>query len=137
MRYRIVLDTNTLVTALLSRNGASFRLLSMIDDERLELVLSTPLLKEYEDVLLRKKFALNAEEINNMLDYLCSIASHHKIYFLWRPALKDIKDDMVLELAVKANAMIVTYDKKDFKAAARFNIPVLSAKELLHLLGEI
>lgn len=109
----------------------------MIDDERLELVLSTPLLKEYEDVLLRKKFALNAEEINNMLDYLCSIASHHKIYFLWRPALKDIKDDMVLELAVKANAMIVTYDKKDFKAAARFNIPVLSAKELLHLLGEI
>lgn len=137
MKYKIVLDTNVLVTALLSRNGASFRLLSMIDDDRIEVVLSTPLVKEYEDVLARKKFALNTQEINDILDYLCLISSHHKIYYLWRPILKDIKDDMVLELAVKANAMIITHNKKDFQEASKFNLPVLLANEFLHILGAI
>ncbi len=137
MRYKIVLDTNILVTALLSRNGASFKLLSMIGDKRLDVVLSTPLVKEYEDVLYRKKLLLDKNDINDILDYLCSVGSHHKIYYLWRPVLKDVKDDMILELAVKANAIIVTYNKKDFEEASKFNIPVFSAKELLHLLGEI
>ena len=137
MKIKIVLDTNVLVSALLSKNGASFKLLSIIDDDRIDIVLSTPLLKEYEDVLYRKKFLLNQEEISNILDYLCKISSHHKIYYLWRPILKDIKDDMLLELAVKANASIVTHNKKDFEGASKFNLPLLSANEFLHLLGEI
>ena len=137
MRHRIVLDTNILVTALLSKRGASFKLLSMIDDRRLEVVLSTPLVKEYEDVLLRKRLSLSKEDIEAVLDYLCMIGSHHKIYYLWRPILKDIKDDMVLELAVKANAAIVTYNKKNFAEACKFDVSVLSAKELLQILGEI
>lgn len=137
MIYRIVLDTNVLVTALLSRNGTSFKLLSMIDDKRLELVLSTPLVKEYEDVLSRKKFVLNSNDIQDILDYLCSISSHHKIYYLWRPILKDIQDDMILELAVKANAMIITHNKKDFEKASMFNLPVLTVSEFLNLLGEL
>jgi putative PIN family toxin of toxin-antitoxin system len=137
MKYKIVLDTNVLVTALLSKNGASFKLLSLIDDERIELALSTPLVKEYEDVLYRQKFLLDHQDITDILDYLCLISVHHKIYYLWRPILKDIKDDMVLELAVKANAIIVTHNKKDFDGAGKFNLPVLSANEFLHLLGEI
>jgi len=137
MKYKIVLDTNVLVTALLSRSGASFKLLSMIDDERIEIVLSTPLVKEYEDVLKRKKFTLNNQDIDDILDYICSIASHHTIYYLWRPILKDVKDDMVLELAVKANALIITHNKKDFEEANKFHLPVLQANEFLHLLGEI
>lgn len=137
MKHKIVLDTNVLITALLSRNGASFKLLSMIDDERIELVLSTPLVKEYEDVLSRKKFSLGDNEIKDILDYLCLISSHHQIYYLWRPILKDIKDDMVLELAVKANAIIVTHNKKDFAEASKFNLPVVTASEFLNLLGEI
>ena len=137
MKFKIVLDTNVLVTALLSRNGASFKLLSMIDDERIELVLSTPLIKEYEDVLARKKFVLENDAIADILDFLCLISSHHKIYYLWRPILKDIKDDMVLELAVKTNALIITHNKKDFEPAKQFNLPILSASEFLHLLGEI
>lgn len=137
MKHKIVLDTNVLVTALLSSNGASYRLLSLIDDKRIELVLSTPIVKEYEDVLLRKKFAFDSENVKDILDYLCFISSHHTIYYLWRPLLKDIKDDMVLELAVKANAIIVTHNKKDFEGASKFNLPVMSANEFLHLLGEV
>lgn len=137
MKYKIVLDTNILVSALLSQSGVAHKLLRIIDDKRIELVISAPLVMEYEDVLLREKFELNKSDINDILDYLCFISKHHKIYYLWRPVLKDIKDDMILELAVKANASIITNNKKDFEAASTFDIPVLGANEFLKLIGEL
>ncbi len=137
MKYNVVLDTNVLVSALRSKRGASFRLLRMIDDERIRVHFSTPLIKEYEDVLNRTQHQLSAENVEEILDYLVSIGETHKIYYLWRPILKDIKDDMVLELAVKANSMIVTYNKIDFAGAESFNIAVLNPKEFLNMLGEL
>lgn len=137
MKYNILLDTNVLVAALRSKRGASYLLLKMIDDERIGLHLSTPLIKEYEDVLNRSKHGLDESDVEAVLDYLVLIAKTHKIYYLWRPILKDIKDDMVLELAVKANSMIITYNKGDFKESEQFNIAVLNLKEFLNMLGEL
>jgi predicted nucleic acid-binding protein len=42
---RVVLGTNVLVAALRSRNGASFRLLSLLGDARFVLCISVPLLR--------------------------------------------------------------------------------------------
>lgn len=137
MKYNIVLDTNVLVSALRSNRGASYFLLRMIDDERIQLNLSTPIVKEYEDVLNRSSQDLDTQDVCDILDYLVSIAQWHKIYYLWRPILKDIQDDMVLELAVKAKSMIVTYNKDDFKGAEKFGIRLLDPKEFLILLGEL
>ena len=54
---------------------------------------------------------LSEQAINDLLDYICATSKHTKIYYLWRPCLKDPKDDMVLELAVAAKAdFIVTYN---------------------------
>ena len=44
---------------------------------------------------------------------------------------------MVLELAVKAKSMIITYNKDDFKGAEKFDIQILDPKEFLILLGEL
>jgi len=137
MKYNIILDTNVLVAALRSNRGASFLLLKLIDDERIQLHISTPLIKEYEDVLNRSKHNLDADDVGDVLDYLALIAEAHKIYYLWRPVLRDIKDDMVLELAVKANSMIITYNTSDFKEGRSFNIAVLTPKELLNMMGEL
>lgn len=137
MKYNIVLDTNVLVSALRSNKGASYLLLRMIDDKRIQVNLSTPLVKEYEDVLNRTAHNLMAQDVCDILDYLVSIAIGHKIYYLWRPVLKDIKDDMVLELAVKAKSMIITYNKDDFKGVEKFDIQLLDPKEFLILLGEL
>lgn len=109
----------------------------MIDDKRIQLNLSTPLVKEYEDVLNRASHNLDVQDVCDILDYLVSIAQGHKIYYLWRPVLKDIKDDMVLELAVKAKSTIITYNKGDFKGAEKFGIQLLDPKEFLLLLGEL
>jgi len=103
--------------------------------------ISVPLLLEYEAVAkeLIGKIALTAEYIDDILNYICRVSRGRKIFYLWRPFLKDPKDDMVLELAVTSQCdMIIRYNKKDFKNVEQyFGIRVLTPKELLLEIGEI
>ena len=131
MGVDIVIDTNVLVAALKSSRGASFRLLSQVEDDIFTLHLSIPLVSEYEAVLKRGITSLSVEEIDDVVDSLCSKAVLNKIFYLWRPVLKDPEDDFVLELAVKANAVIVTWNVADFKHAARFGIEVMTPRDFL------
>ena len=130
-----------LVSALKSKRGASFKLLTLIGQNKFDINLSVPLILEYEDVAKRLigGTALNEEDINDILDYICSVSNRREIFYLWRPFLKDPKDDMVLELAVTSNCdMIVTYNKKDFKGVEEyFGIRLLTPKGLLLEIGEI
>lgn len=138
--FGIIIDTNVLLTALCSSAGASYRLLSLIDAKKYEVSVSVPLLIEYEDVLKRnkKKLNLSTSEIDDILDYVCLIANKHEIFYLWRPFLRDPKDDLVLELAVEANSdFIVTYNTKDFKGVDQFGIRLVTPKEFLQIIGEI
>jgi putative PIN family toxin of toxin-antitoxin system len=137
---QIVLDTNIIYSALRSIRGASYRLLSLLDSPKFEINLSVPLVIEYEDVLLRKIHTLNFNEsqIDQFLDYLCLVGNWHEVYFLWRPILKDPEDDMILELAVRANCKyIVTYNKADFQGVDKFDIKLATAKEFLQIIQEL
>lgn len=135
----VVLDTNVLVAGLRSNRGASFKLLSVLGKRSsLQIHLSVPLVLEYEATILAQRSALglSVEEIEDVLDYLCSIAAHHEIFYLWRPFLRDPKDDMVLEVAVAAGCeSIVSYNKADFQGSERFGVDVESAKEILVRIG--
>lgn len=139
--YQIVVDTNVLVTALRSKKGASYKLLSLIDAEIFQLNISVPLVFEYEDVIKRDSdisSSLNETEIDNILDYICAIADKHKIFFLWRPYLRDPKDDFILELAVEAQCeYIITYNRADFTGIESFGLKAFTPKEFLQIVGEI
>ncbi len=139
-KRQIVADTNVFVTALRSQFGASYKLLSLIDKESFQLNLSVPLALEYEAVAKRQigEIALSEKEIDDILDYVISKANRWKIYFLWRPQLKDPSDDMVLELAVTANCnYILTYNVNDFKGMDDFGIEIMTPKEFLEMIGEL
>ena len=86
-QYQIVIDTNVFFSALRSKKGTSYKLLSLIDGGKFKVNVSVPLLFEYEDVAKRSSSALplSYAEIDNILDYLCAVANRHKIFFLWRP----------------------------------------------------
>ena len=137
---QIALDTNVIYAALRSNRGASYRLLMLLDSEKFEINLSVPLVIEYEDVLKRKKNSLIFSEtkIDQFLDYLCMAANLHEVFFLWRPILNDPEDDMILELAVRAECQyIVTYNKRDFKGVDQFGIEPATAKEFLQIIKEL
>ncbi len=137
---QIVLDTNILVSALRSRQGASYKLLMLVGRADFEINLSVPLMLEYEDAAKRLLgyIPLAESNIDNILDYLCQVAHRREVFFLWRPFLKDPKDDMVLELAVSSGSeAIITYNQQDFAGVEQFGIEVITPAEFLSRIGVI
>ena len=133
---RIVIDTNVLVSALRSRLGWSFDLLSQLGRGAYQHVVTVPLVMEYEDVLLRPSMVrLAPAAVHDVLDYVCATAVRQSVHFLWRPRLADVKDDMVLEAAVNGQCQaIVTWNIRDFAAASEFGIAVLNPQVFLSTL---
>ena len=132
------MDTNVFVSALRNDTGASFFLLTLVGKNEFEINLSVPLLLEYEAVARRhlKKTNLQVTDLNDILDYICHASNHHKINYLWRPFLKDPKDDFVLELAVKSESQyIITFNKKDFKNISMFRVTAVTPWEFLTARG--
>jgi putative PIN family toxin of toxin-antitoxin system len=141
MPLQIVIDTNVLISALRSQQGASFRLLSLICESSLfDINISVPLILEYEDVTKRylKEMGLTQKDVSDIIDYLCSVGNRRRIYFLWRPLLKDPKDDMILELAVEAQCdYIISFNKRDFVGIQQFDLQALTPQEFIKIIGEI
>lgn len=136
----MVLDTNVLVAASRSGRGASAKLLSLVGLGHFEVLVSVPLVLEYEAAILRDLEPGSAKWRlwGDILDYLCAVGRRQAIFFLWRPQLRDPKDDMVLELAVAGRCdAIVSYNRKDFGDLSRFDLRVLTAKEFLEEIGAL
>lgn len=139
-KFKIVIDTNVMVAALKSNRGASYKLLSIMDQGKFQISISVSLIFEYEDVLKRGdiKINLETEDVDNIFDYICRIADTREIFYLWRPFLKDPKDDLILELAVESESdFIITYNKKDFEGIDKFGLQALTPGEFLEKIGEI
>jgi putative PIN family toxin of toxin-antitoxin system len=139
--HDVVLDTNVLLAGLRSRKGASFRLLSLLGlRPEIRIHLSVPLVLEYESVAKREagSLGLTGGDVEDVVDFMCRIGVHHDIFYLWRPVLRDPRDDMVLELAVAADCKtILSYNKRDFRGAEQFGVRVETSYEFLDRIGEV
>ncbi len=135
---RAVLDTNVLVAALRSRHGASYRLLGLVGDPRWRPCVSVALALEYEDVLKRAfmRPVMNEADVDDFLDYILQLSELVEVRFRLRPWLRDPDDDRILEVAVQARAVIVTFNTRDFDGAEFHGIRILRPDEFLQLIGE-
>lgn len=139
MKPRIVIDSSVLISGLMSRRGTSYRLLQLIGRDRFTTVLSVPLVVEYQKVILDPEHGLlySSTEIERFIDYFCAVSERRKVYFLWRPLLRDPTDDMVLEAAVTGCcSYIVTFNTKDFPGIEKFGIRALWPGAFLEILEE-
>jgi putative PIN family toxin of toxin-antitoxin system len=137
---QIVIDTSALIAGLRSRRGAAHLLLTLIDSGQFQVNVSVPLILEYEDTARRliDETPLTEADIEAVLDYICAVANHHEVFYLWRPFLKDPDDDMVLELAVAAQCeYIVTYNQRDLQGARAFGIKTVTPREFLQVIGAL
>lgn len=118
-----VLDTDVLVAAFRSNAGASRQLLQGALARRFTVLLSVPLLLEYEAVLKRPEHLFasgaSADDVSAVLDLLASVAARVRLVIRLRPKLSDPDDEMVLETAINGGAdAIVTFNDRDFARAA-------------------
>jgi predicted nucleic acid-binding protein len=134
---RILLDSDVLVAAMLGA-GAASRLVGAVLEGRFEPLMGPALYAEHEAVLGRDRlFArcwLSAAEREELFDIYLARCRWTKVYYLWRPNLRDEADNHLVELAVAGGAQaIVTRNRRDFRAAAlKFeNLAVLTPAECL------
>ncbi len=135
------MDTDVLVAAFRSDAGASRRILQAALARRFELLLSVPLMFEYEAVLTRPEHlaasGASVQDVRDVLDGLAAVGKRVKLAFRWRPALPDPNDDMVLETAINGQARaIVTFNERDFNpVAAEFGCLAMRPGEFLRVLA--
>lgn len=124
-RKRVVIDTNILYAGLYSASGASYQILRLVRSRQLVPCISATLAMEYEAVLSAhlENLELTKEQLAGFLGYFVSLSERIRIFYLWRPGLRDPGDDMVLETAVAAQVeFIVTHNIKDFAGIERFGV---------------
>jgi putative PIN family toxin of toxin-antitoxin system len=137
---RVVLDTDVMVAAIRSDAGASRRLLVAGLQRGITLLVSVPLVIEYEAVMTRTEHLaasrLAAADVAALLDAIVRVAEPVRLAFIWRPALNDPNDDMVLEVAVNGRAdRLVTFNRRDFAdTGARFGIVVCAPGDAVRAL---
>lgn len=131
MRMRLVLDTNVVVAALRSQGGASrLWMASILRGEHIVLI-SVPIIIEYEAALTRREhlsaMRLTSAHIARFLDGLCSVAEHVDTNPFWRPVLRDPNDEMVLEAAAQGRAdLLLTFIVRDFVGCERFGVKAIN-----------
>jgi predicted nucleic acid-binding protein len=115
----IVVDTNVFIGACLGV-GASNAVVAACLRGIHRPLMGSALLAEYEDVLARKalfaRSRLTPAEREELLDIFLAECRWTRIYFGWRPNLRDEADNHLVELAVAGDAShIVTRNAADFE----------------------
>ena len=60
---RVVIDTNVLISSILSPEGATGRFMSDVYDGRYEVIVTESILNEYDEVMRRPQFKLDLDDI--------------------------------------------------------------------------
>ena len=130
---RVVLDTNTVVSALLW-GGTPYALIAAATEERIELYSSSALLEELVDVLSRAKFAPRLERAQRTVAQL--IEQYHGLVELVEPASvvptvpNDPDDDQVLAAALAAQVDLIVSGDADLLSLGSYQgIPIIIAAQ--------
>lgn len=130
-----VMDTNVLVSGLLSPHSESARLVRLVAQGSIGLAFDHRILSEYREVLVRPKFPFHPDRIDAFLTEI----EEEGLKIEPEPIaskLPDPDDLPFLEVAVSARVdCIVTGNKKHFPTRLCRGIRVLSPKECLELMS--
>ncbi|MGE0422297.1 MAG: putative toxin-antitoxin system toxin component, PIN family [Reyranellaceae bacterium] len=124
---RVILDTNVVVSALLSPHGPPGLILDLVLDGALEVAQTPRIVAEYRDVLARPRFALDPAEVEHVLGFLenegvAAIAPP------WPMALPDPADGEFLACAAAAAAILISGNLRHFPARSRRGVDVMSPR---------
>jgi putative PIN family toxin of toxin-antitoxin system len=130
----VVIDTNVLVSALLSPSGNEALLLLAVNQGLVRPYFSPAVLEEYSEVLTRPKFAFSSNEITELIDLFQRQGD--LVYPTLLSAISpDPGDDKFIACALTAETdFLVTGNKKDFPNDQLGATQVVSAGELLDLI---
>lgn len=130
---RAVLDTNVIVSAVLTTHGACARIVDMLSAGGFELCADARILDEYESVLRRRELRVAPQDADAVMELI-----RHVALLVAAPPLPaelpDPDDLAFLEVAAAADAVLVTGNPRHFPKRACKGVAVVSPTEFLELL---
>ena len=130
---RVVVDTNVLVSALVT-NGKSRRLLLEVLETHI-VILSSQMLAELADVLARDKFKIASSQINRFLSTMITASKIVKDLTRFKVVAEDPDDDVVLNVAYVGKADYVVTGDKHLLALKRFKKSgIVTVNQMLEIL---
>ncbi len=133
---RIVVDTNVVFEGLTKQGGASGLIIDVWLAGLMVVCVSNALAYEYDDVLSRKLSEARWLKLQPVLGRLIGIAQYTNIYFSWRPTSPDAGDDLVIDCAMNAGAIVVTSNIRDFRSAKEsLGLRVMTPVQFVSLLA--
>lgn len=124
----IVVDTNVLVSGLLSPFGVPGRIVDLILSRQVNVAYNDSILIEYQNVLSREKFGFSADQIDRIL--LIFRLQQKAITTPWAlHPLPDPDDAVFLEVALATSKVLVTGNTKHFPLKLRGGVTVLTPTE--------
>jgi uncharacterized protein len=129
-----VIDTNVVVSGIISANGPCARILEAVMEGRVKLVYDARILAEYRDVLCRPRLKLNPEHVTHFLKALgCQISVVPERLVAVGP---DPDDMPFVEGALAVpDSTIVTGNLADFPSEILNGISLLTPVQALAELG--
>ncbi len=131
---KVVLDTNVLVSGLLSPHGPPGGILRMVAAGRLTPCLDARILAEYREVLSRATFGFRQDRVDELLAQI-GTEGESVVAEPLRQRLKDTGDEPFLEVALATKAeCLVTGNLRHYPASLREGVKVISPAEFLEFL---
>lgn len=132
---RAALDTNVLVSGLLTSDGPCGHILALAFEGRIELCVDERMLGEYETVLPRPAFGLARQDV---VDALAVVRGRAEAVVPdpLHAVLPHEGDRPFLEVAAAAEAVLVTGNKRHYPKRARRGVVVVDCRGFLDLLRE-
>lgn len=132
--FKVVLDTNVLVSALLKNRSLPAFILALVRRKQVALCLSKEIFAEYEGVLNRDKFGLIRKEVGQLLVNLKKEA-------LWvvpkeriDTIVQDPEDNKFIECACEAGAdYLITGNTRHFPFKKFRTIKIVSPREFIEV----
>ncbi|MGN1077355.1 MAG: putative toxin-antitoxin system toxin component, PIN family [Candidatus Gallimonas sp.] len=109
----VVLDTNVIVSALLSPTGRPSYVFKQVLDGDYILCCDARILREYEEVLKRPKFRFNPDLIADLMNFIrtnCLTVTPKSLDI----PFEDVSDRKFFEVAKYCNAVLITGNLKHF-----------------------
>jgi putative PIN family toxin of toxin-antitoxin system len=134
VEVRAVMDTNVLVAALRSRQGASFEIFRRLRLGEWTAVLSNHLLFEYEEILKRQalELGLSLADVDQLLNGICASGEECFLSHSWQPILSDPDDEPLVQLAIESDAFrIVSHNVRHLRPAVQLGVELLRPREFL------
>ena len=130
---KVVLDTNVIVSAVVTAQGICAQILDMLTDGVFGMYVDDRILAEYDSVLRRPRLHLVPDDAAELMEWIRSVAE--PVGAVPLPAkLPDLGDMPFLEVAASARALLITGNARHYPKRSRRGVTVLSPREFLELL---